>query len=124
VVIPDRAAAAISGFPRFVTYGLVFGKVVPAKGDGLVRAGIRAPGAVKSTAFFRCADIVLLVAAFVFVVPKTQHAAFWLAGAMVIGILFRAALLMLRNRHRMDLMTALPDTRISSVSSSGRTFAR
>ena len=96
------------------TYGLVFGKTwFRQKEQELVRAGIRGSGAVKVYGILSLLlTAALLVAAYIFVgTADSTMLVFGLAAALVIGYFIpEQALLMLRNRHRMDLMTALPDT--------------
>ncbi len=96
------------------TYGTVFGKSwFRQKENEMVRAGIRAPGAVKVYGVLSLLlTVALLVAAYLFLASGDLATfLFGLAAALVLGFFIpEQVLLSLRKRHRQDLMTALPDT--------------
>jgi tight adherence protein C len=96
------------------TYGLVFGKSwFRQKETELVRAGIRGPNAVKVYGVLSLVlTVALLIAAYIFIgTEDLSMLLLGLAGALVMGYFIpEQVLLMLRNRHRLDLLTALPDT--------------
>jgi tight adherence protein C len=96
------------------TYGAIFGKGwFRQKEMELMRAGYRGPRVVKvygvASLLFTA---VLLIAALIFL--QGQDLSMWLlgiAGAFVVGYFIpEQVLTSLRNRHRLSLMAALPDT--------------
>ena len=96
------------------TYGAIFGKSwFRQKEMELMRAGYRGPRVVK---IYGIASLVftavLLIVAVIFL--QGQDLSMWLlgiAGAFVVGYFIpEQVLTSLRNRHRLSLMAALPDT--------------
>ena len=96
------------------TYGAIFGKSwFRQKEVELMRAGFRGPRVVK---IYGVASLVwtvmLLIGALIFL--QGQDLSMWflgLAGALVLGYFIpEQVLTSLRNRHRLGLMAALPDT--------------
>jgi tight adherence protein C len=96
------------------TYGAVFGRGwFRQKEVELMRAGIRGPGVVKAYGLLSLTfTLVLLVAALVAL--QDQEIALRLlalAGAVIFGYFIpEQVLVSLRTRHRLKLMSALPDT--------------
>lgn len=96
------------------TYGAVFGKNwFREKELELMRAGFRGPRVVKVYGMASLAfTVALIVAAAVGL--WDQELSMWLlglAGALVLGYFIpEQVLVSLRNRHRLNLMAALPDT--------------
>jgi len=96
------------------TYGAIFGKQwFRQKELELMRAGFRGPRVVKMYGLASLMFTALLVIAAVVLLPG-QDLSMWLlglAGALVFGYFIpEQVLLSLRNRHRLNLMAALPDT--------------
>jgi tight adherence protein C len=96
------------------TYGALFGKGwFRQKELELMRAGYRGPGVVKVYGIASLAFIVLLVIT-ALVTLQDQDIATWLIGlaaALVLGYFIPEQVLVhMRNRHRLSLMAALPDT--------------
>jgi tight adherence protein C len=96
------------------TYGLVFGKGwFRQKELELMRAGFRGAGAVKTYGVLSLGFAVLLLLA-ALVVFRGEELPLWLlaiAGAVILGYFIpEQVLVYLRNRHRLSLMAALPDT--------------
>ncbi|MBI2815763.1 MAG: type II secretion system F family protein [Acidobacteria bacterium] len=96
------------------TYGLVFGRTwFRQKETELMRAGIRGPYAVKLYGVVSLFLTVLLVFAAYWYLKNGDVATllFGLAGALALGyFLPEQVVTSLRNRHRLSLMAALPDT--------------
>lgn len=96
------------------TYGTIFGKSwFREKETELMRAGIRGPYAVKVYGILSLLFTVsLIVAAYSLLQDgDVSMLLFGLAGALVLGyFLPEQVVLSLRNRHRLSLMAALPDT--------------
>jgi len=96
------------------TYGLVFGRDwFRQKESELVRAGIRGPQAVKVYGVLSLAFTAVLVIAAYLSLKDGDSTMFLvgLAGALVLGYLLpEQVVLWLRNRHRLSLLSALPDT--------------
>ena len=96
------------------TYGAIFGKGwFRQKEMELMRAGFRGPGVVKTYGLWSLLfSVALLVTALV--VLQGQELSMWLLGmaaALVFGYFIPEQILVyLRNRHRLSLMAALPDT--------------
>jgi tight adherence protein C len=96
------------------TYGTIFGKDwFRQKELELMRAGFRGPGVVKTYGLLSLAFTVALIATALFVL-QDEDLSMWLlglAGALVFGYFIpEQVLVYLRNRHRLSLMAALPDT--------------
>jgi tight adherence protein C len=96
------------------TYGAIFGKGwFRQKELELMRAGFRGPTVVKTYGILSLSFTVALVA-IALVVLQSEDLAMWimgLAAALVFGYFIpEQVLVYLRNRHRLSLMAALPDT--------------
>ena len=96
------------------TYGAIFGKDwFRRKELELMRAGFRGPRVVKVYGILSLGFTAALLAA-VLILFQDQDLSMWLlglAGAVVFGYFIpEQILLSLRNRHRLSLMAALPDT--------------
>jgi tight adherence protein C len=96
------------------TYGAIFGKGwFRQKELELMRAGFRGPTAVKTYGILSLSFTVALVA-IALVVLQDEDLVMWmmgLAAALVFGYFIpEQVLVYLRNRHRLSLMAALPDT--------------
>jgi tight adherence protein C len=96
------------------TYGTIFGKNwFRQKELELMRAGFRGPGVVKIYGLLSLAFTVALIAT-ALVVLQDEDLSMWLlgmAGAVVFGYFIpEQVVVYLRNRHRLSLMAALPDT--------------
>jgi len=96
------------------TYGTIFGRNwFRQKELELMRAGFRGPRVVKIYGALSLAFSVFLVAAAI-VFLQGEDLSMWLiglTGAVVFGYFIpEQVLLSLRNRHRLSLMAALPDT--------------
>ncbi len=96
------------------TYGTIFGKGwFRQKELELMRAGFRGAGVVKIYGLLSLAFTVALVAA-ALVVLQDEDLSMWLLGlaaAVIFGYFIpEQVLVYLRNRHRLSLMAALPDT--------------
>jgi tight adherence protein C len=96
------------------TYGTLFGKDwFRQKELELMRAGFRGPGVVKTYGLLSLAFTAALIATALFVL-QDEDLSMWLlglAGALVFGYFIpEQVLVYLRNRHRLSLMAALPDT--------------
>jgi tight adherence protein C len=96
------------------TYGTIFGKDwFRQKEMELMRAGFRGPGVVKTYGLLSLAFTAALVATALLVL-RDEDLSMWLlgmAGAVVFGYFIpEQVLVYLRNRHRLSLMAALPDT--------------
>ena len=96
------------------TYGVVFGKGwFREKEVGLMRAGIRGPQAVKVYGVLSLLlTTSLLITAYTLLQGEdTSMLLLGIAGALVLGYFIpEQVLLSLRNRHRLSLVSALPDT--------------
>jgi len=96
------------------TYGVVFGRGWFAQKEmELMRAGFRSRGAVRVYGISSLLFTVLALAAAWFLLRDSELSVriFGLAAALVLGyFLPEQVLLSLRNRHRLSLMAALPDT--------------
>jgi tight adherence protein C len=96
------------------TYGTIFGKTwFRQKELELMRAGFRGAGVVKAYGLISLGFTVALIAT-ALVVLQDEDLGMWLigmAGAVVFGYFIpEQVLVYLRNRHRLNLMAALPDT--------------
>ncbi len=96
------------------TYGAIFGKGwFRQKEMELMRAGLRGPGVVKTYGVLSLGFTLVLVLVAI-VTLQTQDAGtriFGAAAALVLGYFVpEQVLTSLRNRHRLSLMAALPDT--------------
>ena len=96
------------------TYGAVFGKQwFRQKELELMRAGFRGPRVVKVYGIASLVFMALLVAA-ALVTLQDQDIGTWIVGivgAVVLGYFIpEQVIVYLRNRHRLSLMAALPDT--------------
>jgi tight adherence protein C len=96
------------------TYGSIFGKSwFRQKEVELMRAGYRGPRVVKIYGVASLVFTTVLIAVAV-IVMQGQDLSMWLlglAGALVLGYFIpEQVLTSLRNRHRLSLMAALPDT--------------
>jgi tight adherence protein C len=96
------------------TYGTIFGKGwFRQKELELMRGGFRGAAAVKTYGLASLAFLVTLVTT-ALVAFRNEDTAMWLvavAGAVVLGYFIpEQVLVYLRNRHRLSLMAALPDT--------------
>jgi len=96
------------------TYGVVLGKGwLRQKELELMRAGFRGPSVVKVYGMLSLLFTLGLVA-IVLIAFQGQDLSMWLlglAGALVLGYFIPEQILVsLRNRHRLSLMAALPDT--------------
>jgi tight adherence protein C len=96
------------------TYGLVFGKNwFRQKELELMRAGFRGPQVVKVYGIASLAFAALLIA-LALAGLQDQDLGTWfigMAGALVLGYFIpEQVLVFLRNRHRLNLLAALPDT--------------
>src|SRR3989442_2816567 len=96
------------------TYGTIFGKGwFRQKELELMRAGFRGPRVVKTYGLLSLAFTVALIAT-ALVVLQDEELSMWLlgmGGALVFGYFIPEQFLVyLRNRHRLSLMAALPDT--------------
>jgi len=96
------------------TYGAIFGKGwFRQKELELMRAGFRGAGVVKT---YGVLSLVFSVALFItgLVVLRNEELSMWLLGmaaAVIFGYFIpEQVLVYLRNRHRLSLMAALPDT--------------
>lgn len=96
------------------TYGAILGKSwFRQKELELMRAGFRGPGVVKTYGLLSLAFTVGLLIAAVVALQNQDIATrlFGLAAALVLGYFIpEQVLTSLRNRHRLSLMAALPDT--------------
>jgi tight adherence protein C len=96
------------------TYGTIFGKSwFRQKELELMRAGFRGTGVVKTYGILSLAFTIALVSAALLLL-RGQELSMWLLGmaaALVFGYFIPEQILVyLRNRHRLGLMAALPDT--------------
>ena len=96
------------------TYGVIFGKTwFRQKEMELMRAGFRGPRVVKVYGILSLLfTIALIITAFVALQDEDlSMRLLGLAGALVLGYFIPEQILVsLRNRHRLSLMAALPDT--------------
>ncbi len=97
-----------------ITYGTLFGKGwFREKELELMRGGIRGPRVVKIYGILSLVFTAVLVVAVLFTL-QNEDLGTWilgLAGAVVFGYFIpEQVLVVLRNRHRLSLMAALPDT--------------
>jgi tight adherence protein C len=97
-----------------LTYGTIFGASwFRQKEIELMRAGYRGPRAVKIYGIASLVFTAVLLAAAV-ILLQGQELSMWLlgiAGAFIVGYFIpEQVLTSLRNRHRLSLMAALPDT--------------
>ncbi len=96
------------------TYGAIFGRSwFRQKELELMRAGLRGPGVVKIYGIVSLAFTALMVVAAFFGLQDQDFSTrlLGLAGAVVLGYFVpEQVVVSLRNRHRLSLMAALPDT--------------
>ena len=96
------------------TYGVVFGKSwFRQKELELMRAGFRGAGVVKTYGILSLAFMAAVVTV-TLIVLQDEDLSMWLLGlaaAVILGYFIpEQVLVYLRNRHRLSLMAALPDT--------------